>query len=463
MFSKPAESLRLQLLRWLLAPLLVLLLVNAWFSNRAAVATANQAFDRLLLASADAIAGEVNLREGSVAVDLPYAALQLLESNIQERIFYRVVAPDGKTVTGYDDLPLPAPTRAHREDSVIYEAQYRGDAIHLVALYKPLYGTGLAAPVVVIVAETGEARAALSHQILVDGLERQALLIVAAGLLVWLGLLRGLRPLGRLTRSLVARPASDLSPIARDAVQAEVRPLIDALNQHTARIDRLLASRQRLITDASHQMRTPLAEMRTQIEVSLRQDRPEQLRQALVDAHADIDHLARLIGQMLVQARSEPEVLQDQRNDDVDLNELARATTLDYVAAARKKAIDLSFEGAAEPTVVRGNALLLREMIANLIDNAILYAHPSGAVAVRVLRGQRAVLEVEDNGPGIAAAERERVFERFYRVPGAAAGGSGLGLSIVRNICLAHRAQVELTTPASGAGLCVRVHFDLAT
>ena len=378
MFSKPADSLRLQLLRWLLAPLLLLLLVNAWFSNQVAVSTANQAFDRLLLASADAIADDIELREGSIVVDLPYAALQLLESNIQERIFYRVVGPDGKTVTGYDDLPLPEPSHARSEEPVIYAAQYRDDTIHLVALNKQLYGSNLAAPVVIIVAETGEARNALSHQILVEGLERQALLIAAAGLLVWFGLVRGLRPLNRLTAGLVARPASDLSPIDPALVQTEVRPLIAALNQHTGRIDRLLSSRQRLIADASHQMSTPLSEMRTQIEYSLRQDRPELLRQTLQDVHADIDRLARLIGQMLLQARSEPDVLQDQRIAEVNLCELARTTTLDFVAAARKKAIDLSLEESPAPVLVRGNGLLLRELIANLIDNEIRYTEPNG-------------------------------------------------------------------------------------
>ncbi len=462
MFSKRADSLRLQLLRWLLAPLLALLLFNAWFSSRAAVKTANQAFDRLLLASADAIADDIELRDGGIAVDLPYAALQLLESNIQERIFYRVVAPDGSTVTGYDDLPLPGRSGAGAEDSVIYSAQYRGDTIHLVALNRQLYGTRLAAPVVVIVAETGEARNALSQEILIEGLERQALLIAAAGLLVWLGLVRGLKPLKRLTAGLVARPASDLSPIDTHMVQAEVRPLIEALNQHTGRIDRLLSSRQRLITDASHQMSTPLSEMRTQIEYSLRQDRPELLRQALQDVHADIDRLARLIAQMLLQARSEPEVLQDQRVADVNLTELARATTLDFVAAARKKSIDLSLDVPSAAVTLRGNGLLLREMMANLIDNAIVYAPQGGAITVRVGRDPGAVLEVEDNGPGIPPADREKVFSRFYRQPGAGGGGSGLGLSIVRNIALAHRARVELSTSAGGGGLCVRVHFDVA-
>jgi two-component system sensor histidine kinase TctE len=459
MFSKPADSLRLQLLRWLLVPLLLLLLVNAWLSNLAAVSTANLAFDRLLMASADAIAENVDVKDGEVVVDLPYAALQLLESNIQERIFYRVVAPGGKTLTGYDDLPLPAKLSPSGEGSVVYAEPYRGEQVHLVAMNKPLYGSALEAPVVIIVAETGEARAALSNQILIEGLLRQAALIVAAGLLVWFGLMRGLRPLSRLRDSIVARSPSDLAPIDASGVQKEVRPLIGALNQHTARIQRLLASRQQLIADASHQMRTPLSEMRTQIEYSLRQDRNDLLRETLVDVHADIDRLARLISQLLLQARTDPEVLQNQRNEVVDLSQLVRATALDYVPAARKRSIDLSFDESAEAAVVMGHALLLRELIANLIDNAILHGRAHGTVTVRVSHGPPAVLEVEDDGPGIAPAEREMVFERFYRGTAAAQAGSGLGLSIVRDICAAHRARIELDTGAAGSGLHVRIVF----
>ena len=228
MFSKSADSLRLQLLRWLLIPLLLLLLVNAWFSNRAAVSTANLAFDRLLMASAEAIAEDVEVKEGEIVVDLPYAALQLLESNIQERIFYRVVAPGGATLTGYDDLPRPTRSPPPGEESVIYSALYRAETIHLVALNKKIYGAGFAEPVVVIVAETGEARYALSRQILIEGLARQAVLIVAAVLLVWLGLARGLTSLARLQRQVAERAPTDTRPIDASSVQTEVRPLIHA-------------------------------------------------------------------------------------------------------------------------------------------------------------------------------------------------------------------------------------------
>ncbi len=442
MFWKQADSLQFQLLRWLLIPLLLLLLVNAWSSNRAAVATANLAFDRLLMASAEAIAEDIEVRNGDIVVDLPYAALQLLESNMQERVFYRVVAPDGKTLTGYDDLPRPRLAPVPPQESVAYSSQYRGETIHLVALHKQLYGASPTAPVTIVVAATGEARNALSHQMLIESLTRQGLLILAAALLVGFGLLRGLKPLRRLHTSVAEREPSDLNPIDPSGVQREVRPLIQALNLHMGRVANLLASRERLIMDASHQMRTPLAEMRMQIEYSVRQNRPELSYATLIDTQAGIDHLARLISQMLLQARSDPDILPDQRIAPVDLSELALETALDYVAKARRKAMDLSLEDAPLPVVVLGNALLLRELIANLVDNAIAYGRHGGSVVIRLIRDGGPILEIEDDGPGIPPTEREKGFDRFYRAPGSAVGGSGLGLSRARKLSIAQRSHL---------------------
>lgn len=460
MFSRRPESLRGQLLRWVLIPLIALLVTNAWFSNRAAVAIADQAFDRLLLASAEAIGDDIDVRDGKVVIDLPYASLQLLESNIQERIFYRVMGPDSKTLTGYEDLPAPAMAPAPGQDWLPYSAQYLGETIFLVALSKQLYGTEIAAPLIIIVAETGEARQALSRQILLRALAREGGLIAAAGLLVWLGLVRGLRPLRRLRDSLRSRTPADLSPIDRTGIQTEVRPLIDALNEHTSRIERLQASRQRFIADASHQMRTPLSEMRTQIDYVLRQNRPDLLRQTLEDVHRDIDRLARLIAQLLLHARAEPDAYPGHRMQPVDLARIARSASLDLVSAARNKGMDIGLDTEQEACTVFGNEMLLHELIANLIDNAVSHGPRHGTISVRLAHlGAGVVLEVEDDGPGIAPAERELVFGRFYRGPGSPPGGSGLGLSIARDICTLHGATIELVTPRSGQGLCVRVSF----
>lgn len=443
----------------------MLLLVNAFFSHRTADQTANRAYDSLLVASADTIADQVSLQGGKLSVDLPYVALQLLETDLHERIYYRVVAPDGKTLTGYEDLPMPprTPRGVGADAQVHYSASYRGEVIYLVAIYKQVYGLDTTDPVIILMGETGESRQALAQEILIADLERQCLLIAASALLVWFGLGWGLKPLTALRANLLKRSSWDLSPIDPSPVQTEIRPLIEALNQHTSRIDTLIQTRQRFITDASHQLRTPLSELRTQVEYTLRQNQAALSHQTLTTLQSWIDGQTRLIAQLLLLARSEPEAMQSQPGADVDLAALAQNAALEYVPAARRKTIDLSFEGPEQGVFIRGNALLLHELLANLLDNAIRYTPAHGAISVRVMQGANAVLEVEDNGPGIAPAERDKVFERFYRGAQRDAHGSGLGLAIARDICASHGASISLHDTAHGGhGLCVRIDFKPA-
>ena len=461
---KKAESLRGQLLRWLLIPVLLVLAIYAWFSYRAAVETADLAFNRLLLGSAEAIAEDIEYKQGELVVDLPYAALELLESNINERIFYRIIDPHQQTVTGYEDLPLPAANaRAITigdTQASLYRASYKGDDLHLIALNKMLYGSGIANPVVVIVAATGGGRDALSQQILWQGLIRQLCLVAAVGYLLWLGLRRGLRPLATLRQAMVARGPMDLTPIDAGSVPGEVRPLIDALNQHSSRIERMVDNRTRFIADASHQMRTPIAEMVTHIDYCLRQNDPALASSTLRELRGDVERLSHLVSQLLMHARADPDGVTDRSYERLDLNELVRQATLEKVPMARKKAIDLGFESARREAWVQGNALLLHELITNLLDNAIQYTPEGSCVNVRVHATSPILVEVEDNGPGVDASERERVFERFYRGQATAASapsGSGLGLAIVRDIAAGHRGSVTLGQPRVGPGLLVRV------
>ncbi|MBS0292187.1 MAG: sensor histidine kinase N-terminal domain-containing protein [Proteobacteria bacterium] len=466
---KRADSLRWQLLRWLLPPLLLFLLGTAWFSHRTADATANRTFDRLLMASANAIAEDIEYRSGELMVDLPYAALELLESNLSERIFYRVIGPGAETVTGYDDLPAPPATPAGaappESEHVFYRATYRGETLYLIALKKRIYDAESPGPVWVIVAVTGEARDALSQQIFFEELVRQSLLIAAACLLAWLGLLQGLKPLERLRSSIMRRPVSNLAPIDARSAPAEVRPLIEALNQHTARVDQMLARRKLLVADATHQMRTPLAEMGMHIDVTLREADPALHRQALVELRTDIDRLSRLVSQFLLQTRSDIDGVAKHAHTPVDLAALAQQAVL-ATRSVKARSVNLRMEPIAQAAVVPGNALLLGEMIVNLIDNAVAYTQAGGHVAVRLAVADAVVLEVQDDGPGIPPEEREHVFERFYRSPSAIASnpsGSGLGLAIVRDIAAGHGATVTLNTPPDGRGLCVRVVFSTRT
>ena len=456
--ARPHKSLRGQLLALLVVPLLALLVVNSVLTYRVAINTANEAYDRLLLASVKAIADRVTIAKGEIVVDIPYVALELFESNIKERIFYKVATADGATVTGYDDLPAP-PAGAPHDRPAFFHGEYHGESLYQAALYKPLYDASLNVEVLIQVGETAESRDALSRRILYDGLVRQTLLIVLASLMVWLGVRYMMRPLERLREEIAARKATDVTALGDAGVQEEVRPLIEALNQHAARIETMIAARLQFITDAAHQVRTRLAILRTQVEYGQRLSDAESMRGVLAGAQANVEETSRFFTQLMVLAHAEANLMPPHEHGSVDLAALAHALALEWVGEARAKQINLGFEGPESGTVVRGQPVLLRELITNLLDNAIRYTHAGGSVTLRVIvEGEAIVVEVEDNGPGIAPGDRTRVFERFYR--GTEGEGSGLGLAIAWEISHSHSAAIALESAPGGDGLLVRVRFD---
>jgi two-component system sensor histidine kinase TctE len=453
------RSLRTQLLLWLLGPLLLLFVVNSVLAYRVAISTANQAYDRLLLASVKAIADRVTVSGGEISVDIPYVALELFESNIRERIFYKVSAADGLTLTGYEDLPAPPASAGPPNRVVFFRSEYHGESLYQAAIWKELYDPSIHGKVLVQVGETSESRDALSHQILFDGLLRQGLLITLATLVLLLGIRHSLKPLLGLRNSIAARASEDLTPVDERGVQAEVRPLIQALNQHTGRIGRMIDARVSFVADATHQVRTRLAILKTQVGYAMRTEDPAAIRDAIANTSSTIDETTRFFSQLLVLAHAEAKAVAGHDHAPVDLAALAHAVTHEWVERARAKQINLAFEGAESGLRVRGNELLLRELVTNLMDNAIRYSHDGGSVTVRV-RDEHGdiVFSVEDDGPGIPEAERERVFDRFYRILGARGEGSGLGLSIAREICRSHDATIALFTP-EGGGLRVEVRL----
>ncbi|MGZ5085146.1 MAG: sensor histidine kinase N-terminal domain-containing protein, partial [Usitatibacter sp.] len=314
----PPSSLRDQLLVWLLVPLVVLLVVNSILGYRVAIATANEAYDRLLLASVRAIADRVTVANGEISVDIPYVALELFESNIQERIFYKVTGPDGATLTGYEDLPPPPQTAQHGKP-VFFPSTYHDEKIHQAALYKRLYDPGARGEVLIQVGETAESRQALSRRILIEGLVQQGALVLVAALLLWFGVRYVLRPLRRLREDIAGRSSADITPVDDSGVQSEVRPLIQAFNQHVDRIDRMMAARVTFVADATHQIRTRLTILRTQMEYGLRSDEPLELHRVLNEAQAVIDQTSRFFNQLLVLAHAEAKAVPGRDVERIDL------------------------------------------------------------------------------------------------------------------------------------------------
>jgi two-component system sensor histidine kinase TctE len=469
-------SLRGQLLRWLLGPLLVLVALNTVSVYRNALDAADTAYDRSLLASTRALAERVSVVDGKVVADVPYVALDSFETDTLGRIYYKVTGIAGETVSGYADLP-PVPANVPRSEAYpalvrFYHANYNGQPVRIAALLQPVYDDSMRGIALIQVGETLEARRVLSNQILFDTLTWQALLLAAVALLVWFAVRLVLRPLMQLKTAVETRGPNDASDVDPSLVHKEVRPLVAALNSSRSRMHLLINSQRRFIADASHQLRTPLTVLKTQAELALREcDRPgadpelskAALREIVHSMAATTDSTVNLANRLLTLARIEHRDQDADHLAPVALRAIARQVGLELAMAAVARHIDLSLE-AEQDGVVDGQSLLLHEMLANLVDNALRYTQPGGTVTIRVLENADGVaLEVEDNGPGIAAAERERVFAPFYRAAATLErnpGGHGLGLAIVHDIASLHHATITLDDAVPGPGLKARITFN---
>ena len=452
-------SLKRGLTVWLIGVLSALLVVDAWFSYRDALAAANQAYDRSLSASLKGIAERIYATESEVVVDIPYSALELFEVGSSDRVFYSVGHPGEPVITGYDDLPVPANLKPNV--AVFFDGTYKGQALRLGAMLKPLYRTEFPKPVLVVLGETTNSRQEVVTSLFVGEIGRKALLVVVALAVALLATRQAVKPLERLGGAIHARPEDDLTPIAASELPHEVAPLVYAINQHMGRISKMVEARRRFIADAAHQLRTPLAVLNTQAEYALRQTEINEMRPAVAAFHKSLSSAIRLTNQLLVLSRAEPVNGLAQLPKPVDLAALASEMVLELLPLAARRQIDLGLDTVPGTRVmVSGHFVLLREMIANLIDNAIRYTPEGGEVTVRVeqLDGH-AVLTVTDNGPGIPEDERERVFMRFYRLDASDYEGSGLGLAIVREIVHGHTGEIELADSPGGCGLRVSVRL----
>jgi two-component system sensor histidine kinase TctE len=455
-----ARTLRRQLIAWLAVPLLVLWFVSTYVDYDIAKRFVNLAYDRALLEAAQDLGRQIKVINDRIYVDLPEVAQQILQTGGSGRLYYLVTGPDQEFITGEPDLPRP-PEGAPEEfpDRVrYYDDEYQGRVIRAVALRVPIQpGTGRDTALIQV-AERVTARDEFARLIIARMVLPQGLLILFAGLAVWYGVGRGLAPLSTLRREIQSRSERDLSALPEEQAPQEVQPLIHAINDLLARLGAAIAIQQRFIADAAHQLRTPVAGIKTQTELALRQKRPDDVQATLKQLHNATEQTARLVNQLLSLARTEPVGGRAQKFDTLDLIRLARDTTTEWVPRALDRKIDLGFDSRLDAIHVQGDAFLLKEMLNNLLDNAVRYTQPGGQVTVRVepVPGAMA-LTVEDNGPGIPEEERKQVFERFYRVLGSGADGCGLGLAIVREIALSHGGEASITSGANGGGTVARI------
>lgn len=456
------KSLRRRLAVWLILPLGAISALMLMEVRSSAQKAANQAYDRVLLGSALAIAERVAVENNEVLVDVPYVALEMLTSAAQDRVFYQVSGPDNKFITGYSDLPAVPKHLAQKTDQpIFFDDIYKGLPIRVGVVTHFVSSPRLSARVTIKVAETVDSRAALIDEMFASAALRQSVLVIVAGLILWIGLGWGLRPLLNLEQALNRRSPKDLRPILHE-VPYEVSNLVGAINQLMDRLGASMDAMQRFTANAAHQLRTPLAAIQAQAEVALGETDPVEIEKTLAHLRDSTTQTTRLVNQLLSLARTSPDASQP-TTEKIDLNTLCALTTQDMVPNAIAKDIDLGWEAPSRTLNLEGEKTLIEELLRNLIHNALAYCPPGSQVTVGLKsEGDRGILEVEDNGPGIPEANRMQVFERFYRIPGSAdAHGCGLGLPIVREIARRHGGDADVRSGHNGSGTIIRVEFPL--
>ena len=445
-----AISLRTYILAGILIPVCVLVIINTFSLYRQTFAALNTAYDRTLLASAKSIGEQLDVsgydEQSELNVTVPYAALEAFEADNQSRLFYRVSSLNGEMVSGFAQLPfwrgkIPAkPPYAALVD--FYDDVFLGDAVRVAVLLQPVASPQGRAMAVIQVAETLELRQTLARKILIDTLWRQAILVAVIALVAVVVVQRATRPVRRLSAQLQARTEADLTPINAPDAPRELLPLVDATNAVMARLQHLLDNQKRFVRDAAHQLRTPLAVLKVQVQSALRGD--IDAKSALGEIKQTVDRATVLANQMLLLAKVEQ--LRQQGDPPggpqmPDLAQVVRAVALDLSPLIAAKDIDFSIE--TEPATVQSHEWMLAELTRNLLHNAIKHTPAGGALAVRIVCDSRyAALTIADSGDGISSELAARLFQPFSA--GRVGYGSGLGLAICSEITAALGATLSL-------------------
>ena len=442
------ESLRLRLLAWLLLPLLVVGATAAAGAYLFMERRLTSAYDLDLGDIARALVPYIKAHDGRIVLELTDVADAILRADSTDHIYYAVRDGEGNVVAG--DRHLKAPPRLPGDDLLFWYDTLDGRPIRAVALETATGGM----PVSVVAAETTSKRQHASEDAMLSAIAPAALLSLATIVAVVFGVRRGLGPLERLREELQSRSHVDLRPVEEGRVVDELKPLVRELNLMLARLREAQNTQARFIANAAHQLRTPIAAIVTQLELAGREgtDQAAHFRNAREGAA----RLARLAQQVLSLAAADPVSNPVVRSEPCDLAEIVKGQADAWVRAASSRGVDVEFDLAPAPIV--GDPVLVGELTTNLVDNATRYGARYVLVGTR-RAGARSILEVIDDGPGIPASERTRIFERFRRLDAQGTEGSGLGLAIVAEIAQRHEATVEVDDAPSGKGTRIRVSF----
>jgi two-component system sensor histidine kinase TctE len=447
-------SIRRRLLALLLIPTAAIAALATYSAYRTTLVPFEAAYDQDLLDAALAVAGNIEAgRSARPAISLTPDAIKVLRSDSQDTIYYRVSGGDGHFIAG--DAGLPVPHQRIRNPT-FSDSAYLGERIR-AANYRLITPSG---PAIVTVAETLHKRALARRQVLRSSLAVDAAQFVTALLVIWFGVGFAIRPLRRVEQQLALRGARDLSPVTTEDVPQEIRSLIDALNQLLRALQDAEQAERSFLENAAHQLRTPLAGMLAHLELLAADSATaagERVRDILEGGH----RLARTTHQLLALARSDTAARTRANLECVYLPSVVEAAVAPRLAAADRAQVEIGAQ--IEPAATRGVRWLLEEALGNLADNAIAATPPGGSITIRCgSSDEGAFFEVIDTGVGIPAAERDQVFERFYRASNARLAGSGLGLAIVSEVAHMHRAGLRISDGAAGVGTVVRMTFPAA-
>lgn len=446
-------SLRQRLALLLLPALLGVTAVGLQTTRADAVAAADSAYDRSLLGALRSIDANISVASGGLSVELPYTMFEFFELTASGQVHFRVATSDGLVELGSADLP-PPPRNPRLDAPVFYDATYFGAPIRVAALRRELERPPAGSPgrtVLIQVGESTRSREAFTTRFVRAAALRDGVLLLVLFGATALALAAALRPLTRLAREVQTRRSDDLTRIEVETLPADLRPLVAAVNRHMGDTQSLLAQQRRFLDDASHQLRTHLTTLQMQIDYARRAPQADSVGDTLAAMGAEIGRITRSTQQLLALGRSDTVAL---AWVEIDLSELLRGLAIELLPRARERHIDLGIQAAAARTTAWGDAVLVREALANLVANAIAYTPPHGVVTLYAAReGELCRLTVEDSGAGLSPAECAALGQRFRRGPRADQGGAGLGVAIARSIAQRHRGGLDLRPRPDAPGL----------
>jgi len=465
LFSRSLKSILL----WLLVPALLLTMLTALgLSSKDLRKQITVAYDRSLVGALNSLNHNISTQSGGLSLEQPYTLLEFYELTANADVFFKIAADDGLSVIGNADLPMPD-LALESGKAYFFDTDYLGEPVRSVVMAReavpPLYGDK-SVRIIIQVAEGIGDRESFINRMLWRSVGRDLLLIAVVMIIVIVGIIFAVRPLERLRYEMRSRTINDLRPVSTEGMPKEVKPLVNAINQHMQRYTEQAGRQRQFLDDASHQLKTPLAVLKTQLDYALRESDPQEVREVLLSMNEGVDRAIRMTSQMLALARVrdslDTQVWQD--SAPVDLGELITELVRDQWPVIRERRIDLEVIPSDTPLYVRGVAWLLQEALRNVLDNAIRYCPEQGTVAIWLVRLDHttAQIVVEDNGPGMSEEDRLKAGTRFRRgKAGKHLPGAGLGLAIVSTILQMHQARMVLEPGERLEGLRVRLVFTL--